>query len=293
VATTRRNDDAQRIARDLEIAKLRAQGETLQAIASRFGLSRERVRQVLASQRNAASMDAAAVAAVRRTRAEQLAARRRGAVLVRWRRGASVAEIAREVGLSTRAARSLLARHADDADEATRRLALNRRSRAGVPRYSDAELVAAVARAGALLGAAPTAAEYALLAREARLPSLSLIQSRIGWSRALAATGLESAPRGPRVAATILQGAAPRAGPTDPRGAAPAPGCRRRRWSEEACWEAVMRVAERVGHTPSIREYARASRGDPGLPSAATVSQRLGGWGAVHMRLATRRPDAS
>ncbi len=161
MAATRRHGDAQRIARDLEIAKLRAQGETLQAIASRFGLSRERVRQVLTSQRGAG----AAVATARCARAERLAAQRRGAVLARWRRGASVAEIAREVGLSTRAARSVLARHADDADEAARRVALNRRSRAGVPRYSDAELVAAVARAGALLGEAPTAAEYARLAR--------------------------------------------------------------------------------------------------------------------------------
>ncbi len=91
------------------------------------------------------------------------------------------------------------------------------------------------------------------------------------------------------------QGAAPgRVGvEARPQGAAPAPGHQRPRWSEEACWKAVVRVAERIGHVPSIREYARASRGDPGSPSAATVSQRLGGWGAVRLRLATQRSDAS
>jgi lambda repressor-like predicted transcriptional regulator len=293
VAATRRHGDAQRIARDLEIAKLRARGETLQAIASRFGLSRERVRQVLASQRGAGSVDAATVATARRARAERLLARRRGAVLVGWRRGASVAEIAREVGLSTRAVRSVLARHADDADEATRRVALNRRSRAGAPRYSDAELIAAVAHAAALLGEAPTAAEYARLARKARLPSLSLIQSRIGWSPALVAARLESAASGPRGAAAISRGTARRDGLAASQRGAPSPRPRHRRWSEEACWEAVVRVAKHVGHAPSIREYARASRGDPGLPSAATVSQRLGGWGAVRVRLAGRRPDSS
>jgi DNA-binding Lrp family transcriptional regulator len=261
VSTTSGHGDPSRSVRDREIVELRASGETLQAIASRFGLSRERVRQIVEQQRRAVGApDADSIDAAQIARRLGLAAQHRDDALARWRSGAPVGEIARETGLSTRAVRRLLEHHADEADGAIRRAALNRRSRAGAPRYSDVDLIAAVRRVAATIGRVPAAAEYAEFARELRLPSLSLIQARLGWRLALRSAGLASA--------------------SEVRGSHPP------RWSETDCWEAVAQVARSIGHAPSIREYARASRGDPQLPSAATVSRRLGGWGAVRLGLA-------
>jgi DNA-binding CsgD family transcriptional regulator len=260
VSTTSGHRDPSRSGRDREIVELRANGETLQAIASRFGLSRERVRQIVERQRrDRGAPGAGSIDAARAKRRLGLAAERRDEALARWRAGATVGEIAQETGLSVRAVRGLLERHAEEADGALRRVALNRRSRAGALRYSDADLIAAVRRVAAALERVPGAAEYAELARELRLPSLSLIQARLGWRLALGSAGLVSA--------------------AEVRAGHPL------RWSESDCWEAVARIARSIGHAPSIREYARASRGDPKLPSAATVSQRLGGWSAVRLGL--------
>jgi len=264
VSRTLGHGDPSRSARDREIVELRARGETLQAIASRVGLSRERVRQIVELQRReGGAPDTGSIEAARAARRLGLAAQGRDDALARWRAGAPVGEIARETGLSTRAVRRLLECHASEADRAIRRAALNRRSRAGAPRYSDADLIAAVRRVAAALGRAPGAAEYGELARELRLPSLSSIQARLGWATALRSAGFAPV--------SAVRGGHPP------------------RWSEADCWEAVAQVAGSIGHAPSIREYARASRGDPERPSAATVSQRLGGWGAVRLGLAGQR----
>jgi hypothetical protein len=141
---------------------------------------------------------------------------------------------------------------------ALRRAALNARHRAVTRRHSDADLVRAVREVSATLGRPPTGREYARLAAPLRLPALATIQRRLGWSSALQAAGLTARPD---------------------RGS-------RQRWDRESCLRAALTVAGELGRPPSIREYDRASRGRPELPSPVTVAQRFDGWAQVRLAVA-------
>lgn len=95
-------------------------------------------------------------------------------------------------------------------------------------------------------------------------PSLPTVLNRMGgWSNAVTAAGLLPAAR-----------------------RAPA---RQRRWTEDACWDALRRVVDELAEIPSVLAYERVAAGRSDLPSAATIRNRLGRWSSLAARLAAQR----
>jgi transcriptional regulator with XRE-family HTH domain len=241
-----------------EMAVLREQGWSLQEIAGRYKVSRERVRQILNAQ---GGPDRPDVLEARRRRAERLAEARIDELLALWRMGTEPAAIASGLGLRAAACRSTIERFATDVDRVARRTA-SAGTRAA-PTYSDDDLVAALTSTATRLGRTPSAKEYAAVAREGDLPSVPTILNRMGgWSNALSTAGLRT-----RAASSH----------------------RRRRWTEPACWEALRRVTDELGEIPSVLAYERLAAGRSDLPSSATIRNRLGRWSSLAARLAAQR----
>ncbi len=242
--------------RDAAIVAARERGDTLQEIATRFGLSRERVRQILARGSAASARESKIARAERElTRSE----RRREEVLAAFRAGWGPKAIAGRLGLSRGCVSRLIETHATPADRAARRLAQRvTAQRTGPPGHSDEDLIEAVKQVVKDAGHVPLSKEYAVIAKASGLPSLSTVESRFGgWSAALRAAGITDLP--------------------EPR--------RRRRWTEEACMEAVRSLAAELGSLPTLREYERLSAGRSDLPCAATVRNRLGSWSRLALLL--------
>jgi hypothetical protein len=89
-----------------------------------------------------------------------------------------------------------------------------------------------------------------------------------GWSKAVSAAGLRPAT----------------AAPSRARG---------RRWTEDACWDALRRAVDELGEIPSVLGYERFAAGRADLPSSATVRNRLGRWSSLATRLAAQRELSS
>ena len=215
-----------------------------------------RVRQLLVAHGGPDRHDAAQA---RRRRAERLAGEQIEELLARWRDGASPKEIALASGLDAAACRSVIERSVTDADRYLRQAVMAAARRR--PTYSDAEIVQAVQAAASVLGHVPAAREYAALAGELDLPSLATVSNRMsGWSNAVVAAGLR---------------------PTAASGR-PLP----RRWTAEACWEALEGAVAELGEIPTVVAYEKLAAGREDLPSAATVRNRLGRWSPLVAQLA-------
>jgi uncharacterized protein (DUF433 family) len=244
--------------RVLQMAALREQGWSLDEIALRYEVSRERVRQILRAHGGPEPQD---IAVARRRRAERLAEERIDELLALWRAGEGAAGVAATLGLQTAACRTTIGRFATDVDRAARRAGLA--AARAAPTYSDRDITLALETAAAQLGRVPSAKDYAAIARRARLPSLATVLNRMGgWSRALASAGL--------------------------RGSAPARE-RSRRWTEDACWDALLRAVDELGEIPSVLAYERFAAGRADLPSSATIRNRLGRWSSLAARIAAHR----
>jgi transposase len=242
-----------------QMAALRRQGYSLAEIATRFGVSRERVRQILRAYGGPATDD---VVAARRRRAEQLAEERVDELLTCWRAGAGPRSLARELELQTAACRRTIERFATDVDRASRTAAMS--SLRVAPTYSEADIIRALTAAAERLGHVPSAKDYDAMTHPPDHPSLPTVLNRMGgWSNALTAAGL-------------LPAAARRR-------------ARQRRWTEEACWDALRRVVDELAEIPSVLAYERVAAGRSDLPSAATIRNRLGRWSSLAARLAAQR----
>jgi DNA-binding CsgD family transcriptional regulator len=249
--------------RVLQMAALRRRGFGLHQIAELFLVSRERVRQLLLAHGGPDRHDAAAA---RRRGAERLAEERADDVLDRWRTGESAKEIALALGLDGSAARNVIERLATEADRYARQAGLAAR-RDGLT-YTDAEIIRALQAAATILGRVPAAREYAALAGEMDLPSLATVANRMrGWSNAVAAAGLRPTTGNVR---------------SHPR-----------RWTPEACWEALGRAVDELGEIPTVVAYEQFAAGRDDLPSAATIRNRLGRWSALTARLAAEAADGA
>ena len=248
-----------------QMTALREQGWSLDEIALRYEVSRERVRQILRAHGGPPPED---VAEARRRRAELLAEAKVDKLLALWRAGDGPATAAEKLGLRPAACRSTIARFATDVDRAERRATMS--DARGARTWSDRDIILALTSAAARLHRAPSAKEYAALARDLQYPSLATVLNRTGgWSSALVASGLVAAP---------TAAAAPR---------------RTRRWTEEACWEALRCAAQELGEIPSVLAYERLAAGRDDLPSSATIRNRLGRWSALATRLASERLAAA
>src|SRR5436190_2699539 len=216
-----------------QMRTLRERGFSLDEVALRFGVSRERVRQILRAH---GAPDPDLVVDARRRRAAQLAEARVDELLALWRAGHEPRSAASALGLQATACRSTIERFATDVDKAARRASMS--GARGAQTYSDRDIIVALRAVAAGLGRVPSAKEYALLARGLELPSLPTVLNRMGgWSRAITAAGMTP-------------------------GAAPAMA-RQRRWTDGACWEALRRVVDEPDAIPTVVSYDPHGPGRP------------------------------
>lgn len=243
-----------------QMQALREEAWSLDEIALRFGVSRERVRQIL---RTHGGPDPQSIADARRRRAEQQAEERVDELLELWRAGEHPRTAAGRLGLQAAACRSTIARFATDLDRAARKASIAGARR--VQRYSERDIILALTSVSTRVGRVPSAKEYAAHARALNYPSLPTVLNRMGgWVQALEAAGMQ-----------------PLSAPTRRR--------RGRRWTEESCWEALLAVVEELGEIPTVLAYERHAAGRPELPSAATLRNRLGRWSSIATQIAAQR----
>ncbi len=238
---------------------LREQGWSLDEIALRFAVSRERVRQILRAHGGPDPQD---IADARRRRAEALAEERVDELLALWRAGEQPRNAAGKLGLQAAACRSTIDRFATDVDRAARKATMAGARR--VQTYSDRDIIVALTSVAARVGRVPSAKEYAAQARDLDYPSLPTVLNRMGgWTHALRAAGMQPLSTPSRA--------------------------RKRRWTEAACWAALLGVVDELGEIPTVLAYERHAAGRPELPSSATLRNRLGRWSAITTRLAAQR----
>ena len=243
-----------------QMQAMRRQGWSLDEIALRFGVSRERVRQVMRAHGGPTAQD---IAEARRRRSEAQAELRVDELLARWRTGEPPGVAAGELGLQAVACRSTIERFATDADRAARTASMAGERRGQT--YSDRDIILALTSVATCAGRIPSAKDYAAHAGGLGYPSLPTILNRMGgWTRALQAAGLQPV-------ATARDGA------------------RRRRWTEPACWVALRAVVAELGEIPTVLGYERHAAGRCDLPSSTTLRNRLGRWSAIAARLAAER----
>lgn len=242
--------------RDDEVARLRAEGLTLQAIADQVGVTRERVRQILVAAGR--DLDNSYLAEIRRDQRLDAARARAAELLEGFRAGRPIAEVAAELGVAAEAADDVVQTIASPADRAER----GSNSGRGVngPTYTDEDLLDAIRRVAAELDAVPSAKDYGRLAGRLALPSLPTIHNRLGgWAAAVRQTGMT-----PHQAQRTYT----------------------RMWDEQKCWNALVRLVEELGEVPTVDHYNALSATRDDLPSSATVRNRLGRWSDVAARLA-------
>jgi hypothetical protein len=150
-------------------------------------------------------------------------------------------ELARQ---ATRATTPALARARRSVTESRRRYAAL---------YKDEDLIGSLRRLGDDLGRAPSCAEYDRWARSAdgSPSSATMVQRFDGWLNALNAAGLSERRSTPR------------------------------RWTREACEEAVEAIVSETGGWPTADAYRVLSAAREDMPSHATLRNRLGRWSQI------------
>lgn len=227
--------------------------ETLDEVGQRFGLTRERVRQVL-GEHGLPTRPRAAAGQLRSDVRRLREAARAPEVVTRWSAGETSGSIADALGLSKLAVRRILCAHLDESDRAA--LRARRAQRRARPAWSLQDAIEAVLLAAEVLGHPPTSAEYIdLAAGDSSMPSMPTIAHRFGFSQVKEAAGLAAAAgRPPRVD----------------------------KISDETCARAILEVARFIGRPPTQAEYVRARAARPDLPCSTVVRRALGGWERVY-----------
>jgi len=225
------------------IVSLYGRGHTNAEIAQRLGVSKERVRQLLRQYE---------VAAVRVAERRYLAAvaGREGDIVAAFLESHSDVAVARRLGLREQHVRRLVDERLPEAG------VLRRRPRHRPPRYTDEELIRALAEAALDLPSPMGYHAYRTWAagkeRDGRpWPGPQVAQLRFGsWRRALARAGLPAnhagGPRGTFARPDVVAAVA-------------------------ACWR-------ELGKSPSVARYEAWRAGRAGLPSPATMRRLTASW---------------
>ena len=234
-----------------EMHDLYAQGATLAQVGDRYGLSRERIRQLFAAT-GLPTRTLAETAEMNRRKA-----RERGTeVVAAYRKLEDIRAVAEQLGVPQSIVREIV--REERARQPTRESA--RRRKPSRRRFSDQELLDALRAAHAELGGVLSVGMYGTWARGRVLPDgrpwpgHQVCAHRFGsWRAALMAAGLNA------------NGASPITG----TGLFAAPDC----------VDAVRHVSRKLGRVPTCDEYDREARRSAGaLPSLATIRTRCGGW---------------
>ncbi len=258
--TSRRPGHRPVSARDREIFTLRASGWTLREIGERYGISRQRVDEIV---RDRGGPQMPEVLAARRARTDEIISKRAPEIRQWWRAGLSVDEIADRLGLPTARAHRAIGQVLEPIDRAHRNRAIVNRTRTS--RYSREDLTAGLRAVAERVGRTPTQEEYRAIAPELRLASILTLGKRFGsWREAVMAAGLTPLPRGRSRRSQY-------------------------RWDKEACWAALEKVADQLGNPPRFQSYVLLSTGREDLPSGPTVRNQLGRWIDIVIELAARR----
>jgi Homing endonuclease associated repeat/Sigma-70, region 4 len=234
---------------------LYATGATLEEVGARFGLTRERVRQVFRD----AGLPTRSITETQSLRRDRAVHQHSEEICAAFSRYQDVADVARELDIPRVVVKEVVEAHFPPP--------MRRRHRkAATPKYSVEELIACLREASAAVGGPLTVGGYARYAegRQAEdsrsWPSTHTYVKRFGsWRNALLRARLPVAPsRRSRS---------------------------RRKFSDQDCIHALREAAETIEQVPTITAYndiARSSRGR--LPSAMTITNRLGTWSKALIR---------
>jgi len=238
-----------RQARDEHLVAFVKEGATLGEAGSRFGISRERVRQILKRE----GIKVGELPARKQARARRRLGRLREsapAVEAMWRKGMTYEEIARELGLSLRPVKELIYERVSREE----RLARGAQKNSDRSRSPEEWALQALRDAARILGRTPSSHTYDELRAKGLIdgPGSTTITTRFGWAAACELAGLTPNPRSP----------SPRFGS--------------RIYSEDDLRAAMRRITQLVGHSPSLTEYD--AQRQAGEPTAAAIRQRYGSW---------------
>ena len=240
--------------------ELRAAGWTLRQIGEHYGISRQRVDEIV---RDRGGPELPDVIAARRAREAEIMQQRSEEIRQWWRAGLPVATIAARLGLPAARVQRSIDIVLTPMDRAYRNRSIVMRTR--TPRYTDQELIDGIRDVAVRIGRTPTQEEYRAHAHDLGLASILTLGKRFdGWQAAVVAAGLEPLQHG--------RG----------RGSRPV-------WDKEACWRALERVADQLGNPPRFQSYVVLSTGRPDLPSGPTVRNQLGRWIDIVIELSARR----
>jgi hypothetical protein len=240
-------------ARVLEMQELYDRGGTLGEVAERFGISRERVRQLFLAHgiptRSLKETNALKREKTRRSHGDQILELVDACVAPR--------EIATRLGLPIAVVNDTLATDPDRQRLVAFRRNSKKRPR---PKYTDDEIIECLRTASVELGGVLTTAEYTAFARTRTFedgrpwPLHQTPANRFGsWRAALQTAGLEANP--------------------------PSAVAGQRLFTRAHCIDAVLEVERELGRPPTAADYERAAVASRGvLPSLATVRHRCGGW---------------
>jgi transcriptional regulator with XRE-family HTH domain len=248
--------------REREMLALRAAGWTLREIGERYGISRQRVDEIV---RDRGGPELPEVIAARRAREAQIIDQRSREIRQWWRAGLSISAIAEKLDLPAARVHKSIDGVMSPIDRAHRNRSIVMRTR--TPRYSEEELSAGVRAVAERIGRTPTQEEYRAVAHELELASILTLAKRFGgWHAAVVAAGLTPLPHG--------------------RGRGS-----RRTWDKDACWRALERVSDQLGNPPRFQSYVLISTGRPDLPSGPTLRNQLGRWIDIVIELSARQSD--
>lgn len=234
--------------RIVQMYAMYSEGATLEEVGAAVNVTRERVRQLFASN----GLKTLSLAGRRR----QKAAGRTGEIVALHRELRDVAAVAERLGLAKAIVDEIIREETTVAER--RKPQINYQKK-----YSNEELIACLFAARDAIGGVLTAAAYTKYARSQQFddgrpwPTHQTFALRWGsWRNALVSAGLPQNPSSP-IAGQRLFG----------------PG---------HCIDALHHAARTLGKAPTAAEYdCLAKQSGGALPSQATVRTRLGGWTAA------------
>lgn len=227
-----------------EMHQMYADGATLEEVGRRYGMTRERVRQVF----RAAGLPNISLADRRRREIQ----RRTDEILRAFDELKDLRAVAKSLDMPIAVVEEVLRRELPAGR-------LRKPTKHG-KKYSDEELVWMLREVSSELGGVLSKDAFEACARGRRLqdgrpwPTAQTHMLRFGsWRRSLEAAGLRANPSSP-ISGQVL-------------------------FDEPQCIDAIRHVGRVLGKVPTVAEYEEcATRSNGGLPSSATIRNRCGRW---------------